>query len=80
MRLRTSLKGRVEDAYIFGHNSDVDVMLVIKTEKLFLDRALDYPVLQRLFFAYNHRTFHFQETRCLETQERAYGYGRLKVS
>jgi predicted nucleotidyltransferase len=45
------LKGRVEAAYIFGsygtndfgQNSDVDVMLVVKTDKPFLDRALDYP-------------------------------------
>ena len=51
--LRRILDGRVEAAYIFGsygtqefgRDSDVDMMLVVKTDTKFLDRALDYPEL-----------------------------------
>jgi predicted nucleotidyltransferase len=47
------LQGRVESAYVFGsygtpefgHDSDIDMMLVVKTEKPFLDRALDFSDL-----------------------------------
>jgi uncharacterized protein len=47
------LQGRVLAAYIigsygtagFGRDSDVDVMLVIRTDKPFLDRALDFSDL-----------------------------------
>ena len=54
--LRAKLEGRVEAAYIFGsygtkdfgRDSDVDMMLVVKTGKPFLDRALDFQELHRL--------------------------------
>jgi predicted nucleotidyltransferase len=44
------LDGRVEAAYIFGsygtsefgRDSDIDMMLVVKTEKPFLDRAMGF--------------------------------------
>ena len=50
------LAGRVEAAYIFGsygtaefgRDSDVDMLLVAKTDKPFLERALDYPELYDL--------------------------------
>jgi predicted nucleotidyltransferase len=56
VELRARLAGRVEAAYIFGsygtadfgRDSDIDMMLVVKTDKPFLDRALDYPELFRL--------------------------------
>lgn len=54
--LRRILNDRVEAAYIFGsygtsefgRDSDVDMMLVVKTEKPFLDRALDFPEIYGL--------------------------------
>lgn len=47
------LRGRVEAAYVFGsygtkdfgRDSDVDMMLVARTDKPFVDRALDFPDL-----------------------------------
>jgi len=53
LEVQCLLQGCVEAAYIlgsycikdFGQNSDVDVMLVVNTDKPFLDRALDYPDL-----------------------------------
>jgi uncharacterized protein len=47
------LQGRVEAAYIFGsfgtpefgRDSDVDMMLVVRTDKPFLDRAMDFTDL-----------------------------------
>ncbi len=50
------LTGRVEAAYIFGsfgtpefgRDSDVDMMLVARTDKPFLDRALGFPELYEL--------------------------------
>jgi predicted nucleotidyltransferase len=50
------LMGRVEAAYIFGsygtkefgHDSDVDMMLVARTDKPFIDRALDFTDLMDL--------------------------------
>jgi len=46
--IKRVLEGRVEAAYIFGsygtsefgRDSDVDIMLVVKTDMLFLDRAM----------------------------------------
>jgi predicted nucleotidyltransferase len=54
--LRSRLAGRVEAAYIFGsygtpdfgRDSDVDLMLVVRTEKPLLDRSLDFPELFEL--------------------------------
>jgi predicted nucleotidyltransferase len=54
--LRRLLAGRVEAAYIFGsygtpefgRDSDVDMMLVLRTDKPFLDRALGFPELYDL--------------------------------
>ncbi len=54
--VRRLLAGRVEAAYIFGsygtpefgRDSDIDMMLVVRTDKPFLDRALDYPELYDL--------------------------------
>ena len=51
--VRRILHGRVEAGYIFGsygttefgRDSDVDMMLVVKTEKPFLDRAMDFGAL-----------------------------------
>ena len=51
--VRRVLQGRVEAAYIFGsygtkefgRDSDVDMMLVVKTDKPFLDRAMDFGEL-----------------------------------
>jgi len=48
--LREKLAGRVEQAWLFGswgtpdfgHDSDIDVMLVVNTDKPFLERARDY--------------------------------------
>jgi predicted nucleotidyltransferase len=48
--LRRLLVGRVEAAYIFGsygtpefgHDSDVDMFIVARTDKPFVERALDY--------------------------------------
>ncbi|MCX7023674.1 MAG: nucleotidyltransferase domain-containing protein [Spirochaetes bacterium] len=47
---RRLLAGRVESAYVFGsygtrdfgRDSDLDVMLVTRTDKRFVDRALDF--------------------------------------
>lgn len=54
--VRSVLAGRVEAAYIFGsygtrnfgRNSDVDLMLVVKTDKPFVERALDFTELMDL--------------------------------
>jgi len=54
--LRARLVGRVEAAYIFGsygtsefgRDSDVDILLVARTDKPFLERSLDYPELYEL--------------------------------
>ncbi|MEI6874102.1 MAG: nucleotidyltransferase domain-containing protein [Spirochaetota bacterium] len=54
--LKRLLAGRVESAWIFGsyweadfnRDSDVDVMLVAKTERPFIERALDYPDIKYL--------------------------------
>ena len=54
--LRARLASRVEAAYIFGsygtsefgRDSDIDIMLVEKTDKPFLDRARDFPDLYDL--------------------------------
>jgi uncharacterized protein len=54
--VRRILAGRVESAYIFGsygtknfgRNSDVDMMLVVKTDKPFVERALDFGELMDL--------------------------------
>jgi predicted nucleotidyltransferase len=54
--LHARLAGRVEAAYTFGsfgtsefgRDSDVDVMLVARTDKPFLDRARDFPDLYDL--------------------------------
>ena len=51
--VKSILDGRVEAAYIFGsygtadfgRDSDIDMMLVVRTETKFLDRALEYPEL-----------------------------------
>lgn len=51
--LREKLSGRVEQAWLFGScgteafgpDFDVDMMLVVKTDKPFVDRALDFPDL-----------------------------------
>lgn len=48
--LRENLAGRVREAWIFGsyctdkfgRDSDVDLFLVVETDKQFLDRALDF--------------------------------------
>ena len=48
--LRARLAGRVEAAYIFGsygtsefgRDSDVDLMLVVRTDQPFLERSLDF--------------------------------------
>lgn len=53
---RKLLAGRVEAAYIFGsygtkdfgRDSDVDMMLVVKTDKSFVERALDFCDLMDL--------------------------------
>jgi predicted nucleotidyltransferase len=47
------LGGRVDAAYVFGsygtpefgRDSDVDMMIVVRTETRFLDRAMEYPEL-----------------------------------
>jgi len=54
--IRERLAGRVEAAYVFGsygtsefgRDSDIDIMLVEKTDKPFLDRARDFPDLYDL--------------------------------
>ena len=54
--LRTLLAGRVEGAYLFGsygtpgfdRDSDVDLFLVVRTSKPFLERCLDFPDVQDL--------------------------------
>lgn len=53
---RSLLAGRVEAAYIFGsygtkifgRDSDLDMMLVTRTDKRFVDRALDFTDLMDL--------------------------------
>lgn len=50
---KRALEGRVDAAYIFGsygtpefgRDSDIDMMLVVKTEKPFLDRAMAFTDL-----------------------------------
>ena len=54
--LRNRLAGRVEAAYLFGsygtpefdRDSDVDLFLVVRTAKPFLDRFLDFTDIQDL--------------------------------
>lgn len=54
--LRTRLAGRVEAAYLFGsygtpefdRDSDVDLFLVVRTAKPFLERFLDFTDIQDL--------------------------------
>lgn len=54
--LQTRLVGRVEAAYLFGsyatpkfdRDSDVDLILVVRTAKPFLDRSLDFTDIQDL--------------------------------
>jgi predicted nucleotidyltransferase len=56
VEVRRLLSGRVEAAYVFGsygtpefgRDSDVDMMLVVRTDTRFLDRALEFPELCRL--------------------------------
>ncbi|HUX38912.1 MAG TPA: nucleotidyltransferase domain-containing protein [Rectinemataceae bacterium] len=53
---RRLLKGRVEEAWIFGsyftpafsRDSDIDVFLVVETTKPFVERALDFEQLRDL--------------------------------
>jgi uncharacterized protein len=79
--LRRILAGRVEAAYTFGsfgtpefgRDSDVDIILVVRTEKPFLDRALDYPDVLDLAASVDLLVYTLEEFASL-TQEPSPGF------
>jgi len=56
LKLESLLKNRVEQAYLFGSiarnnkgpYSDIDLILVVKTQKPFVERSLEFPELFEL--------------------------------
>jgi len=74
--LRRLLSGRVEAAYIFGsygtpdfgHDSDVDMFIVARTEKPFVERALDYSDVMDLVPAMDLLVYTSEEFEKLTTE------------
>ncbi|MDH4466687.1 MAG: nucleotidyltransferase domain-containing protein [Bacteriovoracaceae bacterium] len=88
MDLQALLKGKVESAYIFGSfntpefnaDSDLDLILVCNTDRLFVERPLDFPEILSLNFEVDLLVYTPEEFEKISKEENKVGFWKSAFS